>query len=101
MRRIFPDSFNSHVFAFFYDNFEIGSTHGSPSACLIRRASALGKGRGGAIDPPWPGAPYDHVRAIPGSGQNVPFRLLGSSLYRAQLAAMLGLPYVFASRRSP
>ena len=45
--------------------------------------------------------PADHVRAIPGSGQNVPIWILGSSLYGAQLAAMLGLPYAFASHFAP
>ena len=45
--------------------------------------------------------PDDHVRAIPGSGQNVPIWILGSSLYGAQLAAMLGLPYAFASHFAP
>ena len=37
------------------------------------------------------------VRAIPGEGLNVPLWILGSSLFGAQLAAMLGLPYAFAS----
>ena len=46
-------------------------------------------------------APDDHVRAIPGSGQYVPVWILGSSLYGAQLAAMLGLPYAFASHFAP
>ena len=41
------------------------------------------------------------VRAIPGEGQNVPLWILGSSLYGAQLAAMLGLPYAFASHFAP
>ena len=41
------------------------------------------------------------VRAIPGRGTNVPIWLLGSSLYGAQLAAMLGLPYAFASHFAP
>ena len=45
--------------------------------------------------------PDAHVRAIPGSGQNVPIWILGSSLYGAQLAAMLGLPYAFASHFAP
>ena len=45
--------------------------------------------------------PDDPVRAIPGSGQNVPIWILGSSLYGAQLAAMLGLPYAFASHFAP
>lgn len=41
------------------------------------------------------------VRAIPGEGQNVPVWILGSSLYGAQLAAFLGLPYAFASHFAP
>jgi luciferase family oxidoreductase group 1 len=41
------------------------------------------------------------VRAIPGEGLNVPIWILGSSLFGAQLAAMLGLPYAFASHFAP
>jgi luciferase family oxidoreductase group 1 len=41
------------------------------------------------------------VRAVPGSGLNVPIWLLGSSLFSAQLAAMLGLPFAFASHFAP
>ncbi|MCL3882986.1 LLM class flavin-dependent oxidoreductase [Marivita sp. GX14005] len=41
------------------------------------------------------------VRAIPGSGTHVPVWVLGSSLYGAQLAAWLGLPYAFASHFAP
>jgi luciferase family oxidoreductase group 1 len=41
------------------------------------------------------------VRAVPGEGQNVPVWILGSSLFGAQLAAMLGLPYAFASHFAP
>jgi luciferase family oxidoreductase group 1 len=41
------------------------------------------------------------VDAIPGRGTNVPIYLLGSSLFGAQLAAALGLPYVFASHFAP
>ena len=41
------------------------------------------------------------VRAIPGAGLNVPIWILGSSLYGAQLAAALGLPYAFASHFAP
>jgi luciferase family oxidoreductase group 1 len=44
------------------------------------------------------GAP---VRAIPGEGSRVPIWLLGSSTYSAQLAAMLGLPFAFASHFAP
>jgi luciferase family oxidoreductase group 1 len=41
------------------------------------------------------------VRAIPGIGTRVPIWLLGSSLYSAQLAAYLGLPFAFASHFAP
>lgn len=41
------------------------------------------------------------VRAIPGQGTEVPIWLLGSSLYSAQLAAYLGLPFAFASHFAP
>jgi len=45
--------------------------------------------------------PGQLVRAIPGQGTNVPLWILGSSLYGAQLAAALGLPYAFASHFAP
>ncbi|WP_299419811.1 LLM class flavin-dependent oxidoreductase [uncultured Shimia sp.] len=41
------------------------------------------------------------VRAIPGEGTKVPIWVLGSSLFGAQLAAQLGLPYAFASHFAP
>jgi len=41
------------------------------------------------------------VRAIPGAGLHVPIWILGSSLFGAQLAAALGLPYAFASHFAP
>lgn len=41
------------------------------------------------------------VRAIPGAGTNVPLYILGSSLFGAKLAALLGLPYAFASHFAP
>jgi len=41
------------------------------------------------------------VRAIPGIGTRVPIWLLGSSLYSAQLAAYLGMPFAFASHFAP
>ncbi len=41
------------------------------------------------------------VMAVPGAGTNVPLYILGSSLYGAQLAAELGLPYAFASHFAP
>ena len=45
--------------------------------------------------------PGQRVRAVPGAGLNVPIWILGSSLYGAQLAAALGLPYAFASHFAP
>ena len=47
------------------------------------------------------GAPGQRVRAIPGIGLQVPIWILGSSMYGAQLAAELGLPYGFASHFAP
>jgi luciferase family oxidoreductase group 1 len=41
------------------------------------------------------------VRAVPGEGLEIPIWILGSSLFGAQLAAMLGLPYAFASHFAP
>jgi len=41
------------------------------------------------------------IVAVPGANSNVPLWILGSSLYGAQLAAMLGLPYAFASHFAP
>jgi luciferase family oxidoreductase group 1 len=48
-----------------------------------------------------PVAPDQQVRAIPGAGLDVPVWILGSSLFGAQLAAALGLPYAFASHFAP
>ena len=45
--------------------------------------------------------PQQRVRAVPGTGLKVPVWILGSSLFGAQLAAMLGLPYAFASHFAP
>ena len=45
--------------------------------------------------------PNQLVRATPGAGSHVPLWILGSSLYGAQLAAALGLPYSFASHFMP
>ncbi len=41
------------------------------------------------------------VRAVPGEGLDIPIWILGSSTFGAQLAAMLGLPYAFASHFAP
>jgi len=45
--------------------------------------------------------PGQRVRAIPGAGLDVPIWLLGSSMFSAQLAAELGLPFAFASHFAP
>jgi luciferase family oxidoreductase group 1 len=45
--------------------------------------------------------PKQPVRAVPGIGTNVPVWILGSSLFGAQLAAVMGLPYAFASHFAP
>jgi len=48
-----------------------------------------------------PEQPGQRVRAVPGAGLKVPVWILGSSLYGAQLAAALGLPFAFASHFAP
>ena len=50
------------------------------------------------FEPAGPGQP---VQAVPGAGLNVPLWILGSSLFGAELAAALGLPYAFASHFAP
>jgi luciferase family oxidoreductase group 1 len=45
--------------------------------------------------------PRQRVLAVPGQGAKVPLWILGSSLFGAQLAAHLGLPYAFASHFAP
>ena len=45
--------------------------------------------------------PDQPVRAVPGQGLRIPIWLLGSSMFSAQLAAHLGLPYAFASHFAP
>jgi luciferase family oxidoreductase group 1 len=45
--------------------------------------------------------PGQRIRAVPGAGLDVPVWLLGSSLFSAQLAALLGLPFAFASHFAP
>lgn len=44
---------------------------------------------------------FDGIKAVPGHGLKVPLWILGSSLFGAQLAAYLGLPYLFASHFAP
>ncbi|MBE1160833.1 LLM class flavin-dependent oxidoreductase [Dyella acidiphila] len=48
-----------------------------------------------------PAVPGQVVQAVPGAGVEVPVWLLGSSLFSAQLAAALGLPFAFASHFAP
>jgi luciferase family oxidoreductase group 1 len=48
-----------------------------------------------------PAEPGQLVRAVPGAGLEVPIWLLGSSLFSAELAAYLGLPFAFASHFAP
>ncbi len=48
-----------------------------------------------------PAEPGQRTRAVPGAGSKVPVWILGSSLFGAQLAAELGLPYSFASHFAP
>jgi len=48
-----------------------------------------------------PVQPGQTVQAVPGAGTSVPLWILGSSLFGAQLAAALGLPYAFASHFAP
>jgi luciferase family oxidoreductase group 1 len=48
-----------------------------------------------------PAEPGQAVTAVPGAGLNVPIWILGSSLFGAQLAAYLGLPFAFASHFAP
>ncbi len=45
--------------------------------------------------------PGQQIQAVPGADLNVPLWILGSSLYGAQVAAFLGLPYAFASHFAP
>jgi luciferase family oxidoreductase group 1 len=52
----------------------------------------------GYFRPPQPG---QRVKAVPGAGANVEIWILGSSLYGAELAGVLGLPYAFASHFAP
>ena len=48
-----------------------------------------------------PAEPGQAIQAVPGAGLKVPIWILGSSLYGAQLAAYLGLPFAFASHFAP
>jgi len=48
-----------------------------------------------------PVQPGQRIQAVPGANTRVPIYILGSSLFGAQLAAILGLPYAFASHFAP
>src|SRR5277367_1073897 len=48
-----------------------------------------------------PTEPGQRLQAVPGAGLDVPIWILGSSLFGAQLAAYLGLPFAFASHFAP
>lgn len=48
-----------------------------------------------------PVQPGQKVRAVPGAGLTIPVWILGSSLFGAQVAAALGLPFAFASHFAP
>jgi luciferase family oxidoreductase group 1 len=48
-----------------------------------------------------PVEPGQQIRAVPGAGLRVPLFILGSSLFGAQVAAMFGLPFAFASHFAP
>jgi len=48
-----------------------------------------------------PAEPGQKIRAVPGAGLQVPIWILGSSLFGAELAAMMGLPFAFASHFAP
>ena len=48
-----------------------------------------------------PAQPGQAVQAAPGAGQDVPIWLLGSSVFSAQLAGLLGLPFAFAAHFAP
>ena len=72
--------------------------HGDPDDFPSDVVELQGYFRGGPGDGEHGGP---HVQAIPGRGQNVPIWILGSSLYGAQLAGLLGLPYAFASHFAP
>src|SRR5207237_5392384 len=50
------------------------------------------------FQPPQPG---QRLQAVPGAGLDVPIWILGSSTFGAQLAAILGLPFAFASHFAP
>ena len=49
------------------------------------------------FEPRDPSDPPGTIRAVPGEGLRIPIYILGSSLFGAQVAAALGLPFAFAS----
>ena len=61
----------------------------SPTTCRTCRRSSRRR------------SPGQSIQAVPGAGLEVPLWILGSSTYGARLAALLGLPYAFASHFAP
>jgi luciferase family oxidoreductase group 1 len=95
----------------FPDRIDLGLGRAPGSDGLTMRAMRRNLGSGGEDDFPrdvielqgyfGEPKPGQAVQAIPGTGTQVPIWLLGSSLYSAQLAAYLGLPFAFASHFAP
>ena len=67
-------------------------------AAAVAAASSTPTAQPALLGPP---LENQFLHAIPGEDTNVPLWILGSSLFGAQLAAMLGLPYTFASHFAP
>jgi len=97
--------------ALYGDRIDLGLGRAPGTDMLTARALRRGMAPGGGDSFPQdviellgflgPLDPEAKVRAFPGQGSNVPVWILGSSLYGAQLAAQLGLPYAFASHFAP
>jgi len=96
--------------ALFPGRIELGLGRAPGTDGLTARALRRDEGRGADTFPEdvlelqryfKPVQPGQRIRAVPGAGLEVPLWLLGSSLYSAQLAAALGLPFAFASHFAP
>ncbi|TLP64517.1 LLM class flavin-dependent oxidoreductase [Parasedimentitalea maritima] len=91
------------------DRIDLGLGRAPGTDMLTARALRRGMGHGDSFPQDvvelmeflGPEDPEQKVRAFPGQGTQVPVWILGSSLYGAQLAAQLGLPYAFASHFAP
>jgi luciferase family oxidoreductase group 1 len=89
----------------------LGRAPGTDQATMLALRRGMGRDMDGADRFPQdvleligylgPARANARVRAVPGEGTRVPVWMLGSSLYGAQLAAHLGLPYAFASHFAP